>query len=156
LAWLRFGVESTGSGILASRSAHVHSTAPEPYRQESDQDSDPVSLEIPPLRPEAINQTLSDLNGPRETKDTERSRALASPIPAEQQRNDSRESKQKDVEKEVAGCSPSGRMQPQRLEGRYDKEHDPGRACQAQAIPAHRTTVIAVSAAGWGITRACR
>jgi cytochrome c2 len=118
-----------GSGILVSRSASPRS--PQPYCKESDQDSYPISLEIPPLRPKAVNQTLSYLNGPREAKDTERSRRLLGPIQAEQQRNDSRETKQQEMKKEVAGRSPNGCMQPQRLEGQYDKKHDPGRACQA-------------------------
>jgi hypothetical protein len=106
-----------------------HSNAPDPNGQESDQDSDPISLQIPPLCPKAIDQALSNLKYPREKKDTERSRRLVSWVHAEQQGNHRRESKQQSMEKEVAGRSPNGRMQTQRLEGHYNKKHDPGRAC---------------------------
>ena len=132
------GAESPGFWFPVSHTPSPN--APDPNGQESDQDSDPISLQIAPLCPEAIDQALSDLKCPRETKDTERSRRLVSRVHAEQQGNDCRESKQQDMEKEVAGRSPNGHMQPQRLEGRYNKKHDPGRACPTQAIPAHQRT----------------
>jgi hypothetical protein len=113
------------------RSAPAPSSPPEPDAEESDQDSNPVSLKIPQLCVEAINQALSSLDAPGETKDAQRSRGLLRPIPAQQHGNNSRESKEHNVENEVADRSLNSRMQPQRLEGRYNKERDPGRGCPA-------------------------
>lgn len=89
-----------------------YSNAPDPNCQESDQDSDPISRQIPPLCPETIDQALSDLKSPRETKNTEHARRLLSRVHAEHQGNNRREPKQQEMEKEVAGRSPNGRMQP--------------------------------------------
>jgi len=131
----------SAQGAMRGRSKIPVSSFPiKPDHQESDQDPDRIELNILPLRVEAINQALNDLDGACKTKNVQRSRGLLGSILAQQQGNDSRESKQCYMQNRVPTSSMRGRPQPQRLEGHRYNEHDPDRARIAQVAAGHDFT----------------
>lgn len=82
-----------------------------PYSQENNNYADRIKFHIPPLCPDVVNHPLSNLNSCTKTQNIEGPSCFSYSGLTQEQGNDSRRSKEQEMDKEVAGPS-RGSVQP--------------------------------------------